>query len=219
MNNDKMRKKHSHEELGIIVLMEVFGYPRSDIIINSRTGGFRMYKYSDSKGIPDLTTISDGKRWEVKVVDTANRVEFQDSQFKMFKDDDNILIFDISGKFLDCFKFGDIKKGDKVFGNHKNGIYQYRFVVKTILDFHEAGTVFAITDEVTEGIANILTGAPREDVMDCFCRLPYRYIRKIVIDCGLHGDDDYEFLNEQLKEMFANMREMHDANMRGVHDK
>lgn len=192
----KLRSKHSHEEMGIKYLIETLGYKREDIKINYMSGAHD----NDNKGKPDLTTISDKKEWEVKKMDTLSIVQFTHNQFNRFNDDVNILIFGIHNQFIDQLKFGDIKKCDKNFYNHKNGIYNYRFTVNFTVDFYEAKTIFAIIDHLTEGIANILTGAPREEILDRIYNLPDAYIRRVVESCGGFEDEDFEYITELIGE-------------------
>lgn len=115
----KLWMKHSHEEIGIKYLTEKLGYKREDIKTNYISGAYD----NDGKGKPDLTTISDGKEWEVKKMNTLSIIQFTHNQFKRFNDDVNVLIFGVHDQFIDNLIFGDIKKYDKNFCNHKNGIY------------------------------------------------------------------------------------------------
>lgn len=73
-----------HEEIGIKYLMEILGYKREDILeyFTSEIGTCK----------PDLMT-KDGKKWEVKTLDSSlSRIFFTRNQLK-FRNDVNILIF------------------------------------------------------------------------------------------------------------------------------
>lgn len=144
-------KNNNHGDSTVEYLNSVLGYDISDIVRNDR------------RGMPDITTKSDEKEWEEKILKSPNAVIFTMNQILEFKDDVNIVIFvDKLGrdrKFLEILRFGDIINQSICFGYiHKEiGIrFDYRFFTRLQLDLKDAKIMLKIYDKIIERELNIL---------------------------------------------------------------
>lgn len=98
---------HKHEKIAFPYLQKL-GYNISDIKINN------------GNGKPDITTICDGKEWEVKIWRKPSypncyhfhmSLDFTEAQINSFNNDVQILIYekiDFLYKFMKRIKFSDI---------------------------------------------------------------------------------------------------------------
>lgn len=115
-------KYMNHFKIGIDYLIKI-GYRRQDIKVNN-WGDIR-----ERLGKPDITTINDGKNWEVKEVNTRSKIiYFTEAQKEKMNREDIILIFSKDNRDfpVDIIIFGDIL--DRKYDN------RYKFKVQYIRD-------------------------------------------------------------------------------------